>query len=96
VPRLGRNFLDEIPEVSNGPPAFGSNVGRQRKVVNLPVPNVQITANSVGFQAFRHKFGVREQQFVELAWMVTGGNDDKSASTGETTHAEELSRPSGS
>jgi hypothetical protein len=58
------DLFDEIPDVSNRPPPFRQDIGHQREVVNLPIPQVKITPNSAGFQALRHEFGVREQQLV--------------------------------
>ena len=60
----GGDLFDEIPDVLNGPPPFRQDIGRQREVVNLSVPEVQIAANAAGFQAFRHELGVRKQQFI--------------------------------
>ena len=60
----GGDLFNEIADVLNGPPPLRQDIGRQREVVNLSVPEVQIAANAAGFQAFRHELGVRKQQFI--------------------------------
>lgn len=60
----GGDLFDEITDVANGASPFGQNVGSQREIVDLSVPQMQIAADSRGVQPFRHQLGAGQQQFV--------------------------------